>query len=55
MTSEQQIQISITQQTLERLISDKVLSVGELSCLDKNSKQVVHQCLLKSLLAKSKR
>lgn len=55
MASQQQIQISINQQTLERLICDKVLSIGELSCLDKNSKQVVHQCLLKSLLAKSKR
>lgn len=55
MASQQQIQISINQATLERLICEKVIAIGELSCLDKTSKQVVHQCLLKSLLAKSKR
>lgn len=55
MNSQQHIQISINQETLERLICQKALSIDELSCLDKTSKQVVHQCLLKSLLAKSKR
>lgn len=55
MNDQQQIQISINQQTLERLISNKAIAIGELSCLDKTSKQVVHQCLLKSLLARSKR
>jgi hypothetical protein len=55
MNNQQNIQISINQETFERLLNQKAISIEELSCLNRSSKQVIHQCLLKSLLARSKR
>ena len=55
MNKQRQIQISINQDAFERLINNKAILLEELHCLNTSSKQLIQQCLLKSLLAKSKR